>query len=174
MQIDLLGVWNGTVFTDGLWFTSALHSLEGKYVGGEGYGGPPHIYNVSLEIKWQGDYQTFYYALVVSPFYGQLVGMQQDSIPVSGFINTDGFIKVSFYTDTRPVPRGVQQSLADWGFNGYVTTRGGFRVISGHWAITSWSQGILSYQLGTLDAKRNISLKERAAMILSAIRLSVR
>ena len=174
MNIDMLGNWQGTAFTDNLSFTPALHDRNGNYVGGEGFGGPPQTYNVSLEIKWQGDYQNFYYALVVSPFYGQLVGIEQDSIPVSGFINTYGFIKFSLYTDTRPVPRGVQQSLMDWCFNGYVTSSGGYRVLSGHWAKTNWSQGVISYELGTLDVKRKISLKERASMIFNAILLGFR
>lgn len=169
MNFDLLGNWQGTAYTDGLWFTPSLFNMNGEYEGGVGSGGPPQTYTASLEIKWQGDYQTFYYALVVRPFYGQLVGVQQDSIPVSGFLNTQGFIKLSFYVDSPALPPGVQSSLMDWNFNGHITTQGGFRNLSGNWTKTSWSDGILSYQRGTLNIKRAISLTERASMYLKAL-----
>ena len=121
MDIDVVGIWSGTHSTDGLSFTLGLFDQKGRYVGGEGFGGPPQNANVSLVVKRQGDYETFYYALKVSPFYGDLVGVQQDSIPVSGFVNTYGFIKFSFYTD-RPSPPGppvgAPLEATDWAFDG--------------------------------------------------------
>jgi hypothetical protein len=168
MDIDLVGVWNGTFQTDGLWFIPNLFDQKGRYVGGEGFGGPPVTANVSLEILWQGEYQNFYYALKVSPFYGDLVGVQQDSIPVSGFVNTYGFIKFGFYVD-RPAPAVAHVDGQDWAFDGYITTHGGFHNLSGSWAKTDWNDGVLFYQLGTLSGRRKVSFKERASMYLSSL-----
>ncbi len=172
MNIDLVGIWNGTYNTDGLLFTPGLFDQQGRYVGGEGFGGPPKNDNVGLEILWQGDYQTFYYSLKVAPFYGDLVGVQEDSIPVSGFVNTYGFVKFSFYIDrpTLPSPRaGAPLEATDWAFDGFVTTRGGFHTLTGGWAKTTWSEGTLFYQLGTLSVRRKVSFKERASMYLNSL-----
>src|SRR4051812_27019604 len=107
MNINLLGTWKGTA-TTGYEFSINLSNARGETIR-EPYGGPPHTYaHAGLKIMWQGDYQTFYRALVVSPFYGELTGLGDFSVPLSGFINTEGFIKFSFYIDS-PSPRpGVQ------------------------------------------------------------------
>ena len=168
MELDLVGRWDGTFFTDGLWFTPQLFKANGEYVGGQGFGGPPLTANVALQIKWQGDYETFYYAVRAAPFYGDLVGVQQDSIPISGFVNTYGFVKIAFYTD-RPAPAAKIEDTLDWGFTAYIKTRGGFHTLAGNWSKTSWNEGVLNYQLGTLSVRRRVSFWERASMYVKAL-----
>ena len=168
MELDLVGRWDGTFYTDGLWFTPNLFTNKGQYVGGDGFGGPPQTADVAVQIKWQGDYETFYYALKVSPFYGDLVGVQQDSIPISGFVNTYGFVKFILYTDRPNPPERIVDSM-DWSFSGYVTTGGSFHTLAGGWAKTSWSDRVLSYELGTLSVRRRVSFWERATMYVKAL-----
>jgi hypothetical protein len=165
MQFDLPGDWIGTSYTDGLWYTPNLVNIDGTYAGGQGYGGPPQTDNVNLEIKWQGDYQNYdydYQEVMASPFYGRLVGTQEGpTIPVSGFINTDGFIQCCFYTSPHSEPPGVQPPpQLDWSFSGWVTTRGWYHTLSGQWVKTTWTDGAVTYQLGTLSVNRAVSLKE--------------
>jgi hypothetical protein len=168
MELDLVGIWDGMFYTDGLWFTPNLFTMKGQYVGGDGFGGPSQNASVGLEVLWQGEYKTFYYSLKVAPFYGDLVGVQIDSIPVSGFINTYGFVKFSLYTD-RPAPPARIEDTLDWGFTGYVTTRGSWRTLAGNWSKTSWNEGVLSYQLGKLSVRRRVSFWERASRYVKAL-----
>ena len=174
MNIDLLGSWQGAFQTDGLWFYPALFDQQGAYQGNTGSGGPPQDLQVILRIKWQGDYQNFSNALVVSPFYGELLGVQRESIPLSGFVNEYGFIKISFYSDARPEPPGVQQTIVDWNFNSFIVTRGGDHIMAGTWVKTSWSQGLLAYQKGTLRLQRALTLKERIYLVLNKLWLRIK
>ena len=66
MELDLIGRWDETFYTDGLWFTPQLFKANGEYVGGQGFGGLPLTADVALQIKWQGDCETFYYALNIA------------------------------------------------------------------------------------------------------------
>jgi len=169
MGIDLLGIWDGTYYTDGLWYMPGLFDLNGSYAGDEGVGGPEETKSVTLNIKWQGRFDRFYYALEVSPFYGELAGAQEGSIPVSGFVNRQGFIKIALYSDAVPVAAYVHQSMQDWSFNSFIKTHGGIHIMSGKWAITSWSEGVLSYMLGTLSVSRKLSLADRASNLFDSL-----
>jgi len=167
MEFDLVGRWDGR-FTGGLTFTPQLFKANGEYVGDQGFGGPEIDTNVPFFVRWQGDYETFYYELKVSAFYGEMGGLQQDSIPFCGFVNTYGFVKLSFYTD-RPEPAVKIVETQAWGFDGYITTRGGYHTLAGSWSKTSWSEGVLFYQLGTLSVRRRVSFWERASMYVRAL-----
>jgi len=173
MNIDLLGQWHGTYQTDGLWYTPGLFSESGQYVGGQGFGGPAQNSQVTLDIEWQGAYQNLSQGVIASPFYGTLLGAQQSVIPVSGFLNQEGYIKMAFYFDETPQPPNVEQTTMDGTFNSFIQTQGGIHTMAGGWEMTSWSQGILTYSLGTLNVQRAVSLKERLELSFDAARQNI-
>src|SRR3569833_2528605 len=88
---DVSGIWYGTSCTDGL---THAQGLQGD---GEGWGGPPQTYNVSLFVTWQSAYTSYGYGQVVSTIAALLDGMFWYSVPVSGFVDDKGLVKLTFY-----------------------------------------------------------------------------
>lgn len=107
MHVDVSGTWKGTENTDGLTY---MQGLEGG-----GWGGPPRAYNVTLTITSQGDYENFTHGQWVSAlsgdFHRSADGYNIELIPVSGFINRDGLVKLSFIRPTLSVWCTVVRSV---------------------------------------------------------------
>jgi len=170
MSIDLLGSWEGTLSTGDDTVFPGLLDLNGKPVN-QGTGGPTRTYNVTLEIEWQGDFEQFSYGynFTASPFYGVLAGEDPISgghrLPVSGFVNPEGFISFSFYTDKKPAPPNVIQVTQHWNFEAFIQTHGGFHTMSGEWLITGWQDHFISYRYGNLNVKRKVLFSERTSFI---------
>jgi hypothetical protein len=139
MIAELGGIWAGTMYTDGL-----VHA-QGLKGGGGGWGGPPRTNRITLSISYQGDYKNFGFGQVVSPISGQVDGLEWHSIPVSGFIDDKGLVKLSFYGSSPHV---------DWTFNGQLRAGGIQGDISGSWTRMSWSNGWFLYQLGTMSVQK--------------------
>jgi hypothetical protein len=138
MIAELSGIWAGTVYTDGLTYAQGLGN-------GEGWGGPPRTHRITLSISSQGDYKNFSVGQIVSPISGQVGGLEWHAIPVSGFIDDKGRIKLVFYGTSPQV---------DWTFNGQLRAGGIQGDISGSWTRMSWSNGLFLYHLGTMSVQK--------------------
>lgn len=139
MNVDVSGIWIGTLYTDG------LTHMQGLVGGGPGWGGPPKTYRISLWFSAQGDYKNFGYGQVVSPISGQMDGYDFYSVAISGFVDDKGLVKLSFYLPTMSV---------DWTLNARLTLRGMQGDISGNWTRMSWSNGWVLHELGTLSVTK--------------------
>lgn len=150
MDADVSGTWKGTEYTDGL---AHAQGLSG------GWGGPPKTYNVTLTITSQGDYENFtggqWVSAVSGYFHRSADGYNIELIPVSGFINRDGLVKLSFFRPTLSV---------DWAFNGRLKNYALHRRIAGDWTETSWSNGLVLHELGTVSVSQRRSLVYRGAL----------
>ena len=145
MNANVSGIWYGTLYTDDIWHLQGLQ-------GGDELEGRPRTHSISLWISYQGGYKNFYFAQVASPISGQVDGLEK-TIPVGGFIDDKGLVKLVFY---------LASPTEDWTFNGYLT--GGSRGdISGHWTRMSWGNGLFMHQFGTMSVQKLVlSSSDRA------------
>jgi hypothetical protein len=98
MDQDVRGAWTGMEYTDGL-----IHA-QGLVGGGEGWGGPPKTYSVVLTIATQSPYRDFSGGTWVSAVTGEMSrqegGYFVGLIPVAGFVDRAGQVKLSFHSGT--------------------------------------------------------------------------
>lgn len=137
MNPDVLGRWYGREYSNGLTYAQAIS--------GEGWGGPPERYDVTLTVTAQDKYRNFGGGVWVSAFSGELSrraqGYYLGLIPVSGFVSSAGRVKLGFFTGTPEVY---------WSFNGTLAITPDYREIAGTWLSVTWSNGILLHGLGEL------------------------
>ncbi len=153
--MDITGTWTGTEYTDGL-----THA-QGLIGDGNGWGGPPKTYNVTLTITSQGEYKNFTGGDWVSAVSGHLGrsadGYFLERIPISGCINYGGLIKLSYFTGSP---------FVDLTFNGHITRRGSYVIISGNWTQMSWSNGFFLHQYGQLSVGHYVFLVNKNSVSL--------
>jgi hypothetical protein len=87
---------------------------------------------------------------------GQLDGFAYHPIPVSGFVDDHGLVKLSFFLPTV---------ITDWNFSGRLTARGFLGDISGNWTRMMWSDGWFLHHLGTLRVKKPVRRFDRAYLV---------
>ena len=150
MDADVSGTWTGTEYTDGLAHAQGFES--------GGWGGPPKTYDVRLTITYQGDYESFagpqWVSAVSGYFQRSAGGYNIELVPIGGFVNRDGLVKLSFFRPTLSV---------DCAFNGRLKNYALHRKIAGDWTETSWSNGLVLYRLGTVSVSQRRSLVYRGA-----------
>lgn len=142
-------MWFGTV-TQGLWYLQGLVNDQGL--------GPTTSDTVSVWINRQGEYKKYRYGWIASPISGEM-DFGDDPVGASGFIDNNGFIKLSFF---------LPSVEADWWFSGQLSVRGIVGVIAGATTRMSWSDGLFLYSHGTLSVRSTTAMRSDQAVATTA------
>jgi hypothetical protein len=157
MAWDLVGDWQGTMSTDGLFNFPGLGAT----------GGPPLTLNILFRITAQNEYK--YENRAVGQYYGgyssvsgQLYGSDTESYDtiISGLVDIRGQVELTFLyqpsTSGSPNPQCIY-------FIGHLSVTWPRGQISGSWTLMELADvrsGSIAYQVGTLSVSKVLPLPE--------------